>query len=791
MTYYPDTQGPGNLTPEVVTALQTLTTRLRLLAEESNHRRTLVLAGDAAWTLAAADASLNAPAPHQARVTPEYEGKGTVTKDFPLEGRGGLGAPRLETTRRQETWISDRTLERPHYALASAAGLLGSETDTLVYDTYGGFDPDGFGAAVGALRGGGLLLLLTPALDEWAERPDPQCARVAIYPFTHDQVSGRFLKRITRVLSDAVGVTIVQQGHPTPALPPGPDAAWRDASTAHPGAAAYNSHQDAQLTIARDCRTLDQSAAVEAIRHTARMRARRPLIITSDRGRGKSSALGIAAARLLADTQGRILVTAPRRSAVDALFQHACRLLPGALAGTNRIDHDGGVLEFRPPDKLCLSPCPADLLLVDEAAGIPAPLLECLLKSYARAVFATTIHGYEGTGRGFEVRFRRTLDRVTPNWRELELQTPIRWAPGDPLEALTARTLLLGATPAPDAELADADPENCRHDRLDRDALQTDEATLSQLFGLLVLAHYQTRPLDLRHLLDGPNIRIHVLRQGIEVAATALVALEGNLAPDISRKVFEGLRRPRGHLLAQTLCAHGGLEEAPRLRYARIVRIAVHPAAQGRGLGRMLLDHIFVASAEEGLDMVGASFGATEELLRFWMHCQFPPAHMGTRRNAASGAYAAIVLRPSSPTGEALQGRAQLLLRTRLPTLLAGPLRDLEPDISTLLLASTATNAGPVSPPPDWRELEAFAFAQRPFEAALPPIDGLLRAHLGAALRDRVLDQRQGTSLIAKIFQHRDWSATAGMVGVPGRSQVVALLRAGVGRLIQCYGPRR
>ena len=44
---------------------------------------------------------------------------------------------------------------------------LGTEAGTLVFDAHSGFDPDAFGAASGALRWGGLLLLLTPLLDEW------------------------------------------------------------------------------------------------------------------------------------------------------------------------------------------------------------------------------------------------------------------------------------------------------------------------------------------------------------------------------------------------------------------------------------------------------------------------------------------------------------------------------------------------------------------------------------------------------------------------------------------------
>ena len=75
------------------------------------------------------------------------------------------------------------------------------------------------------------------------------------------------------------------------------------------------------------------------------------------------------------------------------------------------------------------------------------------------------------------------------------------------------------------------------------------------------------------------------MRDGDYVAATALVGIEGGFDRELAQQIYDGRRRPRGHLLPQTLSAHAGLGEAPRLRCARVIRIAVHPAVQKRGLG--------------------------------------------------------------------------------------------------------------------------------------------------------------------------------------------------------------
>ena len=98
-------------------------------------------------------------------------------------------------------------------------------------------------------------------------------------------------------------------------------------------------------------------------------------------------------------------------------------------------------LSYVSPDRVAQGDVLADLLLVDEAAAIPTPLLEAMLARHSRIVFATTEHGYEGTGRGFHLRFKKVLDEQTPDWQELHLVEPIRWSLSDPLEPLIFRLL--------------------------------------------------------------------------------------------------------------------------------------------------------------------------------------------------------------------------------------------------------------------------------------------------------------------------------------------------------------
>lgn len=643
-----------------------------------------------------------------------------------------------------------------------ALGMLGRECDALVYNAWSGFDPDAFGALSGTLRGGGLMLLLCPPLADWPAFPDPQNARITLAGCDPSAVTGRFFRRLGAIIRTSPGIALVEEAQGLPGLP----------EDSPPDVGAAPPPEDPR------CRTQDQVEAVGAVVKVVTGQRRRPAVLISDRGRGKSAAFGIAAATLLGQGLRHIVVTAPRPEAVAAVFAQAQRLLPRAHGGPAALHLDQAQLEYVAPDELVLRPRPVDLVLVDEAAALPTPLLTRLLEIYPRIAFATTVHGYEGTGRGFALRFHRVLDTRSRGWRALRLRTPIRWAAGDPLEAFVFRALLLDAEAAPAEAIAGASVETCRVERIDRDRLLADEADLAALFGLLVLAHYRTRPQDLRNLLDGPELEILALRHAGRIVGTALLAREGGFDADTAQGIWAGLTRPHGHLLPEALAAQAGLEAAARLAGVRVMRIAVHPAVQGRGLGSALLTAALTRARELGADYLGTSFGATVPLLQFWRGAGLVPAWLSTRRDAASGEHSALMLRGLSPAGEDLAQSAVARFAQDFPTAMADPLRGLEPELADALLAAAAGTDTRRPPPRDLEDLVAFAHAGRALEAVIGPAwRTATLALLDPHARDG-LDADARRLLIVRLLQHRDWAETARLLGLTGRAEVVAALRA-------------
>jgi len=222
------------------------------------------------------------------------------------------------------------------------------------------------GRVSGLIQAGGALLLICPALNDWPDYPDPEYLKLAPYPEQKSVITGLYLKRWVRLLTSLSGIEryTPENDAPIPSL--------------------NISQPDAPLSQA--C-TTDQRDAIEAICKTVTGQRRRPAIISADRGRGKSAALGLAAGKLLSSGQTQnIIVTASGFKQVGSVFKHAQAVLSDAefLAKRKRLQHAHGSLNYIAADSLISNTQDCDLLIVDEASTLGIARLETLLKRYPR-----------------------------------------------------------------------------------------------------------------------------------------------------------------------------------------------------------------------------------------------------------------------------------------------------------------------------------------------------------------------------------------------------------------------
>jgi len=624
---------------------------------------------------------------------------------------------------------------------------LGQEHDLIIFDALdaSAFDADAFGALSGTLRAGGLLVLLTPLAQ----------SDVTAIPVS------RYLARLLQQLAGAPGVACWHAGEelqlPVLSEPPG-----------YANARFAGSNDE-------DCLTADQA---EAVARLVRLRRRRPLVLTADRGRGKTAALGIACARLLAAGQAHIQVTAPRPEAIATLFERLTALRPEGQRQDNRFVEAGvGCVEFMAPDMLSDQVTrgeaggPGSWLLVDEAAAIPAAMLGAWLVAFPRIVFATTVHGYEGSGRGFALRFRERLERETPAWQQYHLAAPIRWSTDDPLEPLINQLLLLDAEPPVAVPLAPVVLQQWQQAQL-----VADEQTLRAVFGLLVQAHYRTTPGDLQRLLDERGLSITTLTSDGQVQAVCVSANEGGFAPELAERVARGERRLPGHLLAQSLAAHAGSRQALTAHLRRVQRIAVHPERRREGLGRHLLEAERQATREAGIDLLGASFGAEPGLLAFWQALGFCTVRLGLSRETSTGEHAVMVAAPLSAEGSAISTGLVGRFRSLLPALLAFELAALDPEV---VLALLREGGSPPRVEDERQDLADVAGAGREPALARPALQALVWRAAQAPPHDPELAWLAGWA-----FQGRDLAWLGAQAGVTGRRQALAKLREIVGRYL-------
>lgn len=382
--------------------------------------------------------------------------------------------------------------------------------------------------------------------------------------------------------------------------------------------------------LIKKCCTLDQGKAVITFLDAILDKALRSTVVSlAARGRGKSAALGVAVAGAIAAGYSNIFVTAPSPDNLKTLFEFICKGFD-ALEYKEHIDYDvvkstnpefkkatvriniyrqhrQTIQYIQPHEHEKLSQ--VELLVVDEAAAIPLPVVKSLLGPYL-VFLSSTVNGYEGTGRSLSLKLLQQLEEQSQMptksvenslsgrlFKKIELSESIRYASGDPIESWLNTLLCLDvANSIPNISRLPP-PSECDLYYVNRDTLfsyhKDSELFLQRMMALYVASHYKNSPNDLQLMADAPAHHLFVLLGPVDESKNHLpdilcviqVCLEGQISRKSAIKSLSDGRQPFGDQIPWKFCEQFQDTVFPTLSGARIVRIATHPSAMRLGYG--------------------------------------------------------------------------------------------------------------------------------------------------------------------------------------------------------------
>ncbi|KAJ8695895.1 N-acetyltransferase 10 [Pleurotus ostreatus] len=543
--------------------------------------------------------------------------------------------------------------------------ILGNTYGMCVLQDFEAITPNLLARTIETVEGGGLIVLLLKTMSSLKQLYTMTMDVHARYrTSSHDSVIARFNERFILslgscsdclVLDDELNVLPISRGKDISPIEEGRGKGKAD-----------NELKDLKDNLAdtkpvgdlvKLAKTLDQAKAiltfVDAI---AEKTLSSTVTLTAGRGRGKSAALGLAIAAALAHGYSNIFVTSPSPENLKTLFDFVFKGMD-ALGYEEHLDYDIAqstnpdfnkaivrvnvfrnhrqtIQYIQPQDAHVLGQ--AELVIIDEAAAIPLPLVKNLIGPYL-VFMASTINGYEGTGRSLSLKLIQQLRESTRpsltkdvtnagaeddaagvaspskkathkapprvrSLREIKLETPIRYAPGDQVEKWLNSLLCLDASIIPkSAHQGCPHPSSCELFYVSRDTLfsyhPASELFLQRMMALYVASHYKNQPNDLQLMSDAPAHHLFVLLPPIkddeshlpEPLVVLQVALEGNISKDA---ILDGLNRgyrAGGDMIPWLVSQQFQESKFALLSGARVVRIATHPDYANMGYGARAL----------------------------------------------------------------------------------------------------------------------------------------------------------------------------------------------------------
>ncbi|XP_058858969.1 RNA cytidine acetyltransferase [Acipenser ruthenus] len=533
--------------------------------------------------------------------------------------------------------------------------ILGNTFGMCVLQDFEALTPNLLARTVETVEGGGIVVILLRTMNSLKKLYTMTMDVHSRYRTeAHQDVVGRFNERFILSLASCKNcVAIDDQLNILPIsshianIKPVPPKSQEDSLTPREVELKElkESLQDTQPVgvLVDSCKTLDQAKAVlKFIEAISEKTLRSTVALTAARGRGKSAALGLAVAGAVAFGYSNIFVTSPSPDNLHTLFEFIFKgfdaleyqehldyeiiqsLNPEFNKAVVRVnifkEHRQTIQYIHPGDAVKLGQ--AELLVIDEAAAIPLPLVRKLLGPYL-VFMASTINGYEGTGRSLSLKLIQQLrqqsaesqlsltaeNKTTSTARltsarslhEVTLHESIRYAPGDAVEKWLNNLLCLDCLNIPRIISGCPLPQSCELYYVNRDTLfcyhRASEAFLQKLMALYVASHYKNSPNDLQMLSDAPAHHLFCLLPPVpttqnslpEVLAVIQVCLEGEISRQSILNSLSRGKKASGDLIPWTVSEQFQDPEFGSLSGGRVIRIAVHPDYQGMGYGSRAL----------------------------------------------------------------------------------------------------------------------------------------------------------------------------------------------------------
>jgi len=623
---------------------------------------------------------------------------------------------------------------------ASLERVLGREYDVSIIASDTILQPNLLAAIAETVRGGGVLAVFVPPLHQW--QPGGLNSRGAYKRYLVES----FYEAKSIFWGDVDSEVIYVIRYPSKAE----ITAWNPND--------FRSEYGVPRKLIKACATEEQAKLLDVFAGFLRGKGR-SFIVVGDRGRGKSGFLALAAALLIQRKMvGFLPVTAPTPHNVQSFFTVLTKALEELDVEHHVIEKYGLIIgvsgrwfhvRYHTPDQTSSG----SFTIVDEAAAIGPARLRRIIRYSRRLLVATTVHGYEGSGRTFT---RMVVDWMPEPKQVVMMRHPVRYAPGDPLEEWLYKTLVLKPH-LPDIEKVGKEPE---YTWFKPEDLAVDKPLLRQLYSILVEAHYRNEPNDLAMMIDAPHYEVHALLVDGKPLAVAETAYDSCAMPYESRMLVDLLSQYVGRLA----CIEPG---------ARIVRIAVHPQFQRRGYGSKLLAAVEKWGLEHGLGWIGAVFSRSE-VVGFWLRNGYYVVYISPRFNKVTGEKNIAVAKPlTTRSREAIVKAAKIFLHRLLLSL---------PTVYRDLPAETLAHILYEQPPlPPSRQLinipsealhrlEAYVEGKVDYEAVWDMVFAItINIVLLEGGKLPIESWRERVAYIARILQWKPISDVAHIVGVDER----------------------